>query len=82
MRLVRLRDDEGTRTALMGKPGRKFTPYVVIEFPIRMHKMANAEVDRYTSSLDGSIKKAARRYRKIGRQYGITKGARGFLRGV
>jgi hypothetical protein len=66
----------------MGKPGRKLTPYVVIEFPIKLRKMANEEVDRYTSELSGSVKKAASSYRQIGRRHGITKGARAFLRGA
>lgn len=80
MRVVWMHTDEGSQTAILGDPGRKWTPFVMIEFPVRLRRIKNADVGRYTKELEYPLKKACRAYLKIGRKHGITKGAKTLIR--
>lgn len=89
MRAVRLRDDHGTFAAVIGSPGRIYTPYVRIDSPnkgpfIKKWRMANGDIDKYSEPLmrggkDYPVKTAANHMLRIGRKSGITKGARQLL---
>ena len=85
MKAVKLRTEHGVRACLLGDPGRLYTSYVTIDFPIRKHRIANGDVDRFTRPLTIGHKKRERPYPvtklvnhliRIGRAHGITKGAR------
>jgi len=67
-------------TAILGKPGRVYTPYVIIEFPIRLRRIANGDVTRYTKDMDYPLKKACSRFMGVGRRHGMTKGARKLIK--
>lgn len=69
-------------TAIIGEAGRKLTPLVIIEFPLRVRKLPNELVDRSTREIEGSLPKAVKTFRRIGREHGITKGAKQFLKEV
>lgn len=80
---LRIGGSEQCCTAILGERGRKFTPLVTVEFPIRVRKVPNELVDRSTRDIEGcTLAQAVRRYRKIGREHGITKGATRFLKEV
>lgn len=80
MRIVTYRTDEGTRTAIVGRPGRKYLPAVLMDAGgLRVHKLPLAE-DRYMTDLDYSLRAAARKYLKAGRLFGITKAAKALLK--
>ena len=83
MRVVRLKTDEGTTTAIMGDPGRIYTPFAMIELPIiRKRRLPNGDAAKFAADLDYPIKKACRRYLSFGRKHSITKSARTFIRGA
>lgn len=83
MRIVRLKTEEGTCTAIMGEPMRIYTAYVLVELPrIRLRRMPNGDVAKYTTDITYPLKKACRRYLSFGKQHDITKSARTFLRGA
>ena len=83
-RAVRVHTDEGHFSAVLGEPGRIYTPFVMVEFPVRKRKIANGDIERHTKPLlkgidDYPVKKIANHLLRIGRQHGITKGARKLL---
>lgn len=69
-------------TAILGEPGRIYTPYVIVEFPVRLRRIPNGDVERYTRDIDYPLKKACRSFLGVGRRHGITKGARNFIKGA
>jgi len=86
MRVVRVHTNEGQFTAVLGDPGRIYTPYVQVEFPVRKRRIPNGDVGLFTSQVtkgidkkDYPVKRAANHLLRIGRQHGISKGARQFL---
>ena len=89
MRAVNLRDADGGFTAILGNPGRIFTQYVRIESNssgpfIRKRKMANGDVELFSTPLlkgidPYPIKKACNHMLRVGRNLGITKGAKKLL---
>lgn len=86
MQAVKIRIEEGQFAAVLGKPGRMYTPFVMVEFPVRKRRIANIDVEKYTRPLfkgKGNdpypIKRAANHMLRIGRKHGITKGARDLL---
>ena len=87
MQVVRIRNDEGSFSAILGEPSRLYTPYVMIDFPVRKRRMANGDVKRCTTQLtlgrthkDYPLGRAVRHMLRVGRKHGITKSARLFLR--
>ena len=73
-------------TAILGKAGRKFTKYVPMDFPIRVRKILNADVDKFTTQLtigkskrNYPLKRAANHMLRVGRMHGISGAARKFL---
>ena len=81
-KLRALRRDTGEVTAILGTPGRIYTPVVWIDSPIRVHKIPNGEVTRYCRDIPNPppLKRAANRMLKAGKALGITKAAKTFLR--
>jgi hypothetical protein len=74
-------------TAIIGEAGRKFTKYIALDFPVRIRKILNTDVEKFTSQLtigkarqDYPLKKAANHMLRVGRQHGISGAARKFLR--
>lgn len=85
MKLKRYHTMSGARVALIGEPGRIYTKLVYIDSPIRVHKVANGDVESFSYELvqgAGKIKPAARKMLKAGKKLGITKGAKKFLRRI
>jgi len=86
MQVVRVHNDEGHFSAVLGKPGRIYTPYVCLAgFPVRKRKMANGSVKLHTSPLTYRnkpypLKKAVNHMLRVGRQCGITGGAKKLLK--
>ena len=81
MRVVHIHLDDGIKTAIMGEPGRVWTQYVMIDYPVCLRKIANGDVKRYVRDIPGyPLKKALRHYNRIGRHNDITRGAKQFLR--
>ncbi|KKN76148.1 hypothetical protein LCGC14_0373430 [marine sediment metagenome] len=87
---IRVNDGVGSFTAVVGKPGRIYTPYVKIDSHgtgvaiIRRH-MANGDVEAFASPLMKGDKpypmtKAVNHMLRIGRKRGITKSARALLK--
>ena len=87
MRAVTLFTIDGQCAAILGEAGRIYTPYVIVEFPIRKRQIPNGDVDSYTRPLflgKGNdpypMKRIVRHLRRIGRKHGITKGALALLK--
>jgi hypothetical protein len=81
---VKIHTIDGVFTAVLGEPGRIYTPYVSIDFPVRKRKMANGDVERFTRPLlkgidDYPIRRICNHMLRVGRQHGITKGAKALL---
>lgn len=85
MRAVRIHTNDGTFSAVLGEPGRKYTQFVCLDkFPVRKRKMGNAEAERFSTPLtlgkkDYPLKRAVNNMLRVGRQHGITKGAKQLL---
>ena len=81
MKIVHLHTENyGIKLAVLGEPGRLYTPYVLIDYPVCLRKMANGSVARYTRDADYPLKKGIRSFLRIGKRNGITKGATKLLR--
>ncbi len=87
MIVARVKTNEGAFCAVLGKPGRLYTPFVSLaSFPVRKYRIANGDVKLYakqlllgTKRLDYPVKKAVNHMLRVGRMHGITKGARKLL---
>ena len=82
MRVMSLHTEEGFKTVVMGDPGRIWTKYVIIDYPVRLQRIRNCDVGRYGSDLNYPLKKACRLFLKFGRDADITKGAKTLLKGA
>lgn len=85
MKLIKFRTEQGAVTAIALEPARLYTKLVWIDAPIRLVKVANGDVERYGSDYEPkrpTLKAAARRMLRAGKQLGITKGAKKALRDV
>ena len=80
MRVMSLHTEEGFKTVIMGESGRKWTQYVLIDYPVRVRKIKNADVERYARELKYPLKKACNEFKRFGRTAGITKGAKVMLK--
>lgn len=81
--LKSFRTEDGTHAALIGEAARIYTPVVYIDTPIKVRKIPNGDVARYTRDIKSrGPKPAARVMLKAGKSLGITKGAKKFLREV
>lgn len=83
MRLIKYRTEDQAVTAIADEPGRIYTMMVFIDAPVRLHKVANGDVERYGRAIEAkrpTIKQAARRMLRAGKALGITKGAKKLLR--
>lgn len=83
-RAVRLHTGTGFVCAVLGEPGRKWTPYVSFGFPIRKRKIANSQIERYSKPLMKGkspypLKTACNKLLTMGKNGNITKGARQLL---
>lgn len=89
MRAARFNDTDGFFTAIIGNPGRIYTPIVKIESPtsgphIIRRQIANGDIDMFSSPLMNGdkpypLKKAVNHMLRIGREQGITKSAKKML---
>ena len=83
--VVRIHNGTGFFVAVMGQPGRVWTPYVTLEgFPVRRRRIRNVKVAKATRPcMKGKnpypLKRAANQMLRVGRQQGITKSARRLL---
>lgn len=94
MKAMLIKDDDGSFTAVVGKPGRIYTQFVRMDGAgatgpfIVKRKMANGDMDLYSSPLLWAndtpypIKRIVKHMLRIGRENGITKSAKDFLRGA
>lgn len=80
MRVVRLKTDIGQFPVVMGEPGRKFTQYVRIGYPVRVRKITNEEAARYSTEINYPLRRACRRMIRFGAHGNISKQARQFLK--
>ena len=84
-----MRTDDGGFTAVLGNPGRIYTPYVRMQTNssgpfIKKRKIANGDVDHYCSPLlkgidPYPIRKICNHMLRVGRMHGITKAAKKLL---
>lgn len=80
MKFVRYKTPSGAVAAIIGNAGRKYTPTVWLDYPVRLRKVPNAEVARYTEELTTTtVNTAARQMLYAGKRMGITGGAKKFL---
>lgn len=84
MRAVKVHTNEGVFCAVLGEAGRLYTPYVIIDTPVRKCKLANGDIKRLVTDLMRKgkaypLKTAANHMLRCGRKFGITKGARKLL---
>ena len=87
MKAVTIFTEDGQCAAVLGEPGRIYTPYVIVEFPIRKQRIPNGDVESYTRPLfigkgNGPypLKRIIRHLLRIGKKHGITKAAKAFLK--
>lgn len=83
MKLKRFYAIDGARVALIDEPGRIYTKLVYIDSPIRLHRIANGDVEMFSREIvQGArkVKPAARAMLKVGKVLGIKKSAKKFLR--
>ena len=89
MRAVNMKADNGGFTAILGNPGRIYTPFVRMESNstgpfVKKRRIANGDVELFTSPLMKGIdpypiRKACNHMLRVGRKHGITKGAKKLL---
>lgn len=80
MNIVHLHTEQGVKCVVLGEPGRLYTQYVLIDYPVRLRRIANGDIARYTRDAGYPLKKGLRSFLRIGRKNGITKGAAKLLR--
>jgi hypothetical protein len=66
VQVIKYRTDNGSRTALLIKSGRKFHHIMPMDLPIRIRKVAKAE-ERYFTELDYPLARAKRIFRDSAR---------------
>lgn len=77
--IIRVHEDEGIRTALVTTIGPKFAHMIWADSSgMKLHKIRLAGI-RY-EVLDYPVKRAKVMFRKMGKNFGITKSARRALR--
>lgn len=77
------RTDQGVKTVIVGKPGRKYLPVLMIEASgVTVRKVPLTEQRYMTDVIGGSkpIKSVLRQIGSAGRTLGMTKAAKSFLR--
>jgi len=85
--IVRMHTSTGFFCAVLGKPGRIYTPYVTLQtFPIRKRKIRNTALPKVTAPLMRKdkpypLKRGVNQMLRVGRNVGITKGAKTLLKG-
>lgn len=74
--------DAGTKVVILGPPGRVWTQAVAVDIPIRLFKIANGDVLKYCTEVQNAPapRRACKQMLRIGKDLGITKGAKTFLR--
>ena len=74
--------DDGFVVAIIGPPGRIYTPMVFIDSPVKRYMVANGDVAKYRRELPVpyKVKRAAQLMLKAGKKLGITRAAKKFLR--
>lgn len=81
MKLIRFATVDQQVMAIACSAGRIYTQLVWIDSPVRAHKVANGDVERYGSAVESpTLKQAARTMLKAGKKLGITKKAKKLLR--
>lgn len=81
MKAVHYRSADCAHLAVLGKPGRKFTKMVLIDYPVRMTKVLNASAEKYAREMPTmTLKQVCRKFLQAGKRMGITKGARELLK--
>lgn len=84
--VVRIHNGSGFCVAVLGNRGRVWTPYVSIDaYPIRKHKIRTAKLAKYCKPLElrgkpYPLTRAAKQMLRVGRNMGITKGAKALLK--
>lgn len=82
-RAVHYHSDEGAHCAVLGKPGRKFTHMAIIDYPVRLLRVPNAEAVRYSRDIEGTtVQTVAQKMLSAGRRLGITLGAKRLLKAI
>lgn len=77
--LMSYRTDEGTRAALVGDPGRKYIPVLMMDGgTLSVQKVPNDQ-QRYMRPYKELRKKHVKVFRSYGRAFGISNAAREFL---
>jgi len=90
VKAMQIRSDEGVFTAVVGNPGRIYTPFVRVDGAgksgpfIVKRQLANGDMELYASPLMKAdkpypLKRAINHMLRIGRANGITKAAKTFL---
>lgn len=89
MKACTIKSDCGSFPAIVGNPGRAFTPFVRMDSPskgpfIRKYRLTNDDMETYSKPLLKGIdpyplKKAVNHFLRIGRANGITKEAKQLL---
>jgi len=85
MRVVSLRMEDGTHTVIMGDAGRKYTPFVMLDYPVKLKKIGNRDAEKFSRDTGYPLKKAVRKFlsfgnKKLDGKRNITKGAKRFLK--
>jgi hypothetical protein len=82
--LKQYRTDHGTKTVLVGKPGRKLVPILMVDGTGLTVRKVPLTDQRYMRDVREEKKRRStsaviRQYRGIGRRLGMTKAAKSFL---
>lgn len=80
--VIKIHTDEGIRSAIVVAIMKKYTHLIWVDDGrpgVKIHKIPHNEVRATT--LDYSLAKAKKAFRRMGKTFGITKGAKVALRG-
>lgn len=89
MRLLMYKTLEGSRMAIVGAPGRKWSYAVWIDAPMRLNKVSNREIEKYGIDKYADetytkrrtlLRRAARNMLEAGKTLGISLGAKRHLK--
>lgn len=84
--VVRIHDGHGFCVAVLGQKGRVWTQYVSINsYPVRKQKVRTAKLGKLCRPLElrgkpYPLARAARQMLRVGKNMGITKGAKALLK--